>query len=126
METLLNIRSLRKQARDYELTQLEEMLSKFTQVVEEIREEEQQRAAEQAEKEQKLKAYAKQLKDAGISMEDVAALLDNKTTTKQKRPPRPPKYRYTDLDGKVKTWTGQGRTPSALVGKNLDDFLIQS
>ncbi|OCH69552.1 transcriptional regulator [Vibrio diabolicus] len=128
METLLNIRSLRKQARDYQLTQLEEMLSKFTQVVKEIREEEQQRAAEQAEKEQKLKAYAKQLEDAGISIEDVAAVLDNKTTTKQKkkRTPRPPKYRYTDLDGKVKTWTGQGRTPSALVGKNLDDFLIQS
>ncbi|NAW83574.1 H-NS histone family protein [Vibrio sp. V43_P6S15P86] len=126
MDSLLNIRSLRKQSRSYALTQLEDMLSKLTQVVEEIREEEQQRASAQAEKEQKLKAYAKELEKAGLSIEDVAALLSNKTTTKQKRTPRPPKYRYTDLNGDIKTWTGQGRTPSALVGKNLDDFLIKS
>ncbi|HGS4746573.1 TPA: H-NS family nucleoid-associated regulatory protein [Vibrio parahaemolyticus] len=128
MNTLLNIRSLRKQARNYELIQLEEMLSKLTQVVEEFRKEEQLRATEQAEKEQKLKAYAKQLEEAGISIEDVAAVLSNKASTKQKkkRIPRPPKYRYTDQNGEIKTWTGQGRTPSALAGKKLDDFLIKS
>lgn len=126
MNTLLNIRSLRKKARDYQLTQLEDMLNKLTKVVEEIREEEKQQLAEQAEKEQKLKAFAKELEEAGLSIEDVAVVLSNKTTTKKKRPPRPPKYRYTDLNGKVKTWTGQGRTPSALEGKKLDDFLIKS
>ncbi|HIF5960623.1 TPA: H-NS family nucleoid-associated regulatory protein [Vibrio parahaemolyticus] len=128
MDTLLNIRSLRKHARDYELAQLEEMLSKLTQVVEEVRIQEQHRAAEQVEKEQKLKAYARELEEAGLSIEDVAAVLSNSTATRQKkmRTPRPPKYRYTDQKGKVRTWTGQGRTPSALEGKNLDDFLITS
>ncbi|END4451164.1 H-NS histone family protein, partial [Escherichia coli] len=38
-------------------------------------------------------------------------------------------YKYTDVNGETKTWTGQGRTPKALAeqleaGKTLDDFLI--
>ncbi|EGU36842.1 H-NS family nucleoid-associated regulatory protein, partial [Vibrio scophthalmi] len=47
-----------------------------------------------------------------------------KQPIKSKRAPRPAKYRYMDENGEEKTWTGQGRTPSALVDKNLDDFLI--
>ncbi|WP_234919388.1 H-NS family nucleoid-associated regulatory protein, partial [Aeromonas veronii] len=47
---------------------------------------------------------------------------------KAKRAPRPAKYRYQD-NGVEKTWTGQGRMPSAIAsavaaGKSLEDFAI--
>ena len=46
-----------------------------------------------------------------------------------KRAPRPAKYKYTDVDGSEKTWTGQGRTPVVIRdaianGKTLEDFAI--
>lgn len=44
------------------------------------------------------------------------------------RAPRPAKYKYL-VDGKEKTWTGQGRTPKPIQerldqGDSLEDFLI--
>ena len=47
----------------------------------------------------------------------------------KKRQPRPAKYKFTDVNGETKTWTGQGRTPKPIAqalaeGKSLDDFLI--
>ncbi len=67
----------------------------------------------------------------GIAIEDLIAAMsgnDNKVKTKKKREPRPAKYKY-ELDGEEKTWTGQGRTPSAIqeqldAGRSLEDFLI--
>jgi DNA-binding protein H-NS len=54
--------------------------------------------------------------------------LSKQKISKPKRAPRPAKYKYL-VNGKEKTWTGQGRIPSAIqeqldAGKNLDDFLI--
>lgn len=51
--------------------------------------------------------------------------------TRAARPPRPAKYRYTDESGNEKTWTGQGRTPSAIkvqldAGEALQSFLIDA
>ena len=49
----------------------------------------------------------------------------------RKRGKMMPKYAYTDLDGINRTWTGQGKTPLALLklmqktGASLDDFLIK-
>ncbi|MXG37181.1 H-NS histone family protein, partial [Escherichia coli] len=47
----------------------------------------------------------------------------------KKRKVREAKYRFIDVNGEEKTWTGQGRTPKAIAnalanGKTLDDFLI--
>ena len=47
----------------------------------------------------------------------------------KKRQPRPAKYKFIDVNGETKTWTGQGRTPKPIAqalaeGKSLDDFLI--
>lgn len=46
-----------------------------------------------------------------------------------KREPRPAKYQYSDAEGNVQTWTGQGRQPVPIreaiaQGKTLNDFLI--
>ncbi len=130
-KTLLNIRSLRAFSRELTLEQLEEALDKLTIVVEERKEAEEADRAAQAEQEAKLAAIAEQIAQDGIDVEALISALagETKTKAKSKRAPRPAKYKYTDVSGEEKTWTGQGRTPSAIqeqldAGKYLDDFLI--
>ena len=58
------------------------------------------------------------------------SLSATKVTGKSKRAARPAKYQFTDENGELKTWTGQGRTPAVIKkaieeqGKSLDDFLL--
>lgn len=127
---LFNIRSLRGFSRDLTLDQLEEAHSKLTTIVEERREEEEVLRAEQAEREAKLAAIAKQIKEQGIDVNElVSALSSKKVKSKGKRQARAAKYKYVDDNGVEKTWTGQGRTPSVIqkaldAGKTLDYFAI--
>ena len=121
---LLNLRTLRAQSRTYSLEQLQEGLKKLTQVVNERQEEEAKRVAGQREREEKLETYRQLLQADGITVEDLMTLASHSKHKKATRKPRPAKYRYIDDDGHEKTWTGQGRTPTFLVDKNLDDYLI--
>ncbi len=130
-KTLLNIRSLRAYARELTMEQLEEALDKLTTVVEERRDAYEEEKAANAEREAKLSEYAQMIAKDGIDLEDLIQALsgETKTKTRKKREPRPAKYKYIDTNGEEKTWTGQGRTPSAIQtlldqGKSLDDFLI--
>jgi len=130
-KTLLNIRSLRAFSRELTLEQLEEALDKLTIVVSERKESEEADRAAAAEQEAKLAAIAEQISKDGIDVEALISALsgESKTKTKSKRAPRPAKYKYVDGSGDEKTWTGQGRTPSAIqeqldAGKSLEDFLI--
>ncbi|GAK84362.1 DNA-binding protein H-NS [Vibrio ponticus] len=129
-KTLLNIRSLRAYSRELTLEQLEEALEKLTLVVTERKEVEEEERAARAEQEAKLAAIAEQIAKDGIDVDALISALagETKTKTKSKRAPRPAKYKYLD-NGEEKTWTGQGRTPSAIQaeldsGKSLEDFLI--
>jgi len=130
-KTLLNIRSLRAFSRELTLEQLEEALEKLTVVVSERKEAEEEERAALAEQEAKLSAIAEQIAKDGIDVDALISALagETKTKTKSKRAPRPAKYKYVDPNGEEKTWTGQGRTPSAIqalldAGKSLDEFLI--
>ncbi|MDN3613142.1 H-NS family nucleoid-associated regulatory protein [Vibrio gallaecicus] len=131
-KTLLNIRSLRAFSRELTLEQLEEALDKLTTVVQERQESEAEERAAKAEQEAKLAAIAEQIAKDGIDVADLIAALSGETKSKgpkAKRAPRPAKYKYVDTNGEEKTWTGQGRTPSAIQdllnsGKSLEDFAI--
>ncbi|PHM38747.1 histone-like nucleoid-structuring protein H-NS [Xenorhabdus innexi] len=129
LKSLNNIRTLRAQARECELSTLEEMLEKLTIVVEERRDEESQARAQIEERTRKLQEYREMLEKDGIELSDLVDALSGKATGKSKRATRPAKYSYID-EGEVKTWTGQGRTPAVIKkaieeeGKSLDDFLI--
>lgn len=131
-KTLLNIRSLRAFSRELTLEQLEEALDKLTIVVQERQESEAEERAAKAEQEAKLSAIAEQIAKDGIDVADLIAALSGEAkskTTKAKRAPRPAKYKYIDANGNEKTWTGQGRTPSAIqeqldAGKSLEEFAI--
>ena len=129
--TISNIRSLRAAARELTTEQLEEALDKLTDVVEERREADDAEAEFLAEQEVKLAAAAEQIAQMGIDVDALISALagESKSKSKSKRAPRPAKYKYLDHDGAEKTWTGQGRTPSAIqeqldAGKSLHDFLI--
>ncbi|WP_413738899.1 H-NS family nucleoid-associated regulatory protein [Sodalis sp. RH21] len=128
LKSLNNIRTLRAQARELELSTLEEILEKLTAITEDRRTEEAAFRAENEGRLAKLEKYRQQLQEDGI---DPSELLASVVATKAKkaRDPRPAKYKYTDEFGESKTWTGQGRTPKAMKalldsGKSLEDFAV--
>ncbi|AZL85306.1 transcriptional regulator [Aliivibrio salmonicida] len=133
IKTLLNLRSLRSLralSREMTLEQLEEALEKLQAVVAERQETEAEDRALLAEKQAKLEEFRQMMIESGIAPEDLLDTMSSTTVkTKQKRAPRPAKYKFLDHAGEEKTWTGQGRTPSALQvhldsGKSLEEFAI--
>ena len=132
LKVLNNIRTLRAQARECSLETLEEMLEKLEVVVNERRDEDSHAQAEVEERTRKLQQYREMLLADGIDPNELLnSLTVAKAPGKAKRAARPAKYQYTEENGEVKTWTGQGRTPAVIKkamdeqGKQLDDFLIK-
>lgn len=130
LKTLLNLRSLRSYSRDLSLEQLEEAFEKLMTVVDERQNAEAQEQAEKAEQQAKLAALTSQISKDGIDIQALLNTLSGDTKKKVKRAPRPAKYKYVDSSGTEKTWTGQGRVPSAIQiqldsEKSLDEFLIK-
>ncbi len=128
LKALNNIRTLRAQAREIPLSELEEMLEKFSVVVTERREESSASEAAIREKEEKLAKYRELLLQDGIDPNELLSILTPTGKTRAKRAPRPAKYKYVE-DGQEKHWTGQGRTPAVIKsaidgGQSLEDFLI--
>ena len=130
LKVLLNIRSLRATCRELTLEQLEEGLEKLTAIVTERQQDESAERQARAEHQRKITEYAEMLKAAGIDPAELVGsiAIDAPKAGKGKRAPRPAKYRYLD-NGVEKTWTGQGRMPSAIAkavaeGKSVEDFAI--
>lgn len=129
LKNLNNIRSLRAMAREFSVDVLEDMLEKFRVVTKERRDEEEQLQRQRAEQQAKINALLAQMQADGISPEELLSITPATARSVKKREPRPAKYRFIDLNGETKTWTGQGRTPKPITqalaaGKSLDDFLI--
>ena len=129
LKNLNNIRSLRAMAREFSVDVLEDMLEKFRVVTKERRDEEEQLQRQRAEQQEKINTLLALMKADGIEPEELLSMTTVTSRAVKKRQPRPAKYRFTDLNGEVKTWTGQGRTPKPIAqalaaGKSLDDFLI--
>ena len=129
LKTLNNIRSLRNLARDLTLEQLENINQKLQLVISEKREEAELLERQTEERKARIEKYKTLLIQDEITAEELAEILGEKTFVKKKREARPAKYQYTDENGQVKTWTGQGRTPKAIqaaldAGKSLESFAI--
>ncbi|HHA2008758.1 DNA-binding protein StpA [Enterobacter quasimori] len=130
LQNLNNIRTLRAMARELSLDILEEMLEKVRIVVEEKQHEQSELEQQRAEQQDKINALLERMKADGISPSDLLGTeraLAGKPAKKRKV--REAKYRFIDVNGEEKTWTGQGRTPKPIAnalanGKTLDDFLI--
>ncbi|KMV30711.1 H-NS histone family protein [Photobacterium swingsii] len=129
LKALLNLRSLRALAREYTLEQLQEGLEKLQTVVSEREESEAEEIAKEKERTEKLNQYREMLLADGIDPEELLGSLGGAKAPKAKRAARPAKYKFVDENGEEKTWTGQGRTPSALKtaldqGRSLEEFEI--
>lgn len=129
LKTLNSIRRLRHLARELTLEQLENINQKLQLVISEKREEAEQLERLAKERKNRLAKYKTLLMQDEITLEELAEILDERGSTKKKREARPAKYQYTDENGQLKTWTGQGRTPKPIqtalnAGKSLEDFAI--
>ncbi|QUM76892.1 H-NS histone family protein [Moritella sp. 24] len=129
IKIFLNARSLRAATKELTIEQLDDVLIKFTKIVEDRKEVEAADLEKQQEKQAKMNEILLQLKENGISPEELMNLTDTSVEkTKTKRGPRPAKYAY-DLNGETKTWTGQGRMPLPLQEimnekGSIEEFLI--
>ncbi|OOF69523.1 H-NS family nucleoid-associated regulatory protein [Rodentibacter caecimuris] len=129
---LTNLRSLRAAIRELSLEQAESALEKLQLVVNEKRAEISELQKAEQERRQRIEKYRELMIKEGLTAADLADILapnELKQKNRGKRQPRPAKYQYTDENGNVKTWTGQGRTPRAMqaaldAGKPLSDFEI--
>lgn len=131
LKILNNIRILRAQTKEYTLKTLEEMLKKLKLVVNERRKKDNQFQEKIAEHAKKLQQYRDMLMADGINPSELLHSMNSiKLSKKNKRIMRPAKYRYINKYGEVKTWTGQGRTPTIIKeaiykkNKTLEDFLL--
>ncbi|OOS01788.1 DNA-binding protein H-NS-like protein [Canicola haemoglobinophilus] len=129
-KVLTSIRSLRAAAKELTLEELEGALEKLQAIVNEQRQMIEENQKKEQERLERIEKYKELLAQDGLTLADLA---DNPTTTtkrpRKKMKPRKAKYQYIDQNGQVKTWTGQGRTPSAIqaelnAGKSLADFAI--
>ncbi|HHF5700510.1 TPA: H-NS family nucleoid-associated regulatory protein [Haemophilus influenzae] len=123
---LNNIRTLRVLLREEITTQdLEDFKNKILLVLEEKKEEEKMIAEQQRQQQEKLEEVKQILEQKGLTTEDLSAFLNiTEVKEKKERKKAEPKYKFLDAQGNEKFWTGQGRTPRELQGKNLEDFLI--
>lgn len=123
---LNHVRTLKALLRDeVDFETFEQFSFKVLEVIEERRKEfEAQKAQEQAQLDF-IENMKKLAEEQGIDFNQIIN-NNNQEVKKQrkKQEPRPAKYEFLDAEGNLKTWTGQGRTPRELAGKNLEDFLI--
>lgn len=130
LTSLNNFRYLRTEVRKYSLETLNDILEKFTAIVEERREEEASAGAKALQHEKKLEKIREMLASEGVDINELLPSSPQHTSLSQERKKRPAKYQYVSPQGEHQTWTGQGRTPSVIQkaldqGKSLDDFLIE-
>lgn len=134
-KTLLNQRSLKPFIRDnFTFEEASMLLGKLETVVNMMKTEHEENERLESEKQAKIESVVAKVREEGLDVEALIASLSGgasgtASVTKSKREPRPAKYQFDD-NGKSRTWTGQGRIPSALQaalseGKSLDDFLIE-
>lgn len=129
LKDLKNVRQLRAVLRTCTAAEIAEIAGKITEIQKE-------REKEEAKLQEAIKARERSVSNAlsflekeDIDVYDLIAALNQKSC--KKRGKMMPKYAYTDLDGINRTWTGQGKTPLALLklmqktGASLDDFLIK-
>lgn len=129
LKDLKNIRQLRAALRTCSVAEIADIAGKIN-VIQKEREKEEEKLQEAMKaRERSVNNALSFLEKEDIDVYDLIAALNQKSV--KKRGKMMPKYAYTDLDGINRTWTGQGKTPLALLklmqktGASLNDFLIR-
>lgn len=131
LKILCNIRLLRAHVRALPSEILEDILDKFTAIVQERREEDAIRQKEEQERREKIERLRTMMLEDGIEPLELIASADISNKSRKPRARRPPKYEYLDEKGEIRTWTGQGRTPKCIAeqlasGATLEEFELTS
>lgn len=131
LQNFNSIRALRALARQFSTQELIELLQKLRTVIDERREEERLLQHQSAQRDEKIEQWLRLIQAEGIHPQELQGGYGEGSGTMRGGPrkPRPAKYRFVDINGMTKTWTGQGRTPKTIAkalrqGKSLEDFLI--
>lgn len=127
-----NIRSIKAQTRNIPLEQLYLIQTKLKQIINERQQEDDEAKQNLIEHNKKIDAYLQQIKNDGVAVTELLKKANLPAFKKRRkmRHPRPPKYKYIDNEGNLRTWTGQGRMPKPIQlalnsqTKSLSDFLI--
>ena len=129
LKDLKNIRQLRAALRTCSVAEIADIAGKINVIHKEREKEEEKLQEAMKARERSVNNALSFLEKEDIDVYDLIAALNQKSV--KKRGKMMPKYAYTDLDGINRTWTGQGKTPLALLklmqktGASLDDFLIR-
>ncbi len=127
---LSNIRMLRATLKksNADADEVEGIISKLTTIKSEIEEEVKAQEAAIQKKQEGIEQIKNIMNTYGITIEDLSKTVGSETSRKVRS--MSPKYRYVDLDGVERTWTGQGKLPNALKqllasnGKSKEDYRI--
>lgn len=124
-DILLHTRKLQAALKDFSIDELKLAAEKIAKIIDKREYKLLQDQEAKKERINMIQSIKQQLKESGLSINDLDAI----TKTKRKNTPRPPKYSIKNQDGELITWTGQGRMPNIFkyeleTGKTLDDFLI--
>ncbi len=128
VKVLSHSRRLNSATKKLSLQELYNIKEKLEKIIEQRLEAEKEAKKKNAEKAKKIKEYKKMLAKDGINLDEL--LRENGEKNGRKRAPRPPKYKITDDNGKITTWTGQGRMPNVFkkqvdAGVSIEKFLIK-
>ena len=116
---LKNNRNLKAFFREATSSEIEGILDKIKDLYDEVKEkEEQQEKARQA-RLQFLSGVLDSLDSHNFTVEDLAALKNQ--VNKESRPKMLPRYRYININGEERFWSGQGKIPKELKEVMLRD-----
>lgn len=109
LELAGNKAKARAAAKELTIAQLENLIIGFNNALEKLKEEEDARQAEEAEKTARAEEIARLIAESGLTMEEISALSAPKASTTKGKTVEP-KYRL-EVNGETYEWTGRGRTP---------------
>ena len=132
IEILTSFKLLKNAVASLDSSQLADVINRLQKIYDEKKIVEELDARKRQEREEALKAIRSVMAENRLTAEDLSLLAEDTAGEKTVRKRVvPPKYKFTDENGTVMTWTGQGRTPLAFrqcierEGKSMEDYLIK-
>lgn len=111
LRALKNSRNLLAALREASLDDIDYIIQRLLEIKEKLQKDRLEDEMRKAKRQEALTKAMNFLNENNISIDD---LIRTKDVTKHKRAKFKIRYKYTDIDGVQRTWTGQGKTPTPL------------
>ncbi|MBO5566857.1 MAG: H-NS histone family protein [Succinivibrio sp.] len=133
LQQMNNLRMLRYLFKDSSESFIDSVIKKLSVVRDEIHKRTEDQLLEEKKKDSALKKALETLQSSNITPEDLIAYQERLSGkhANDGRKSVAPKYRYIDLKGVERTWSGRGKIPATLQeiistkGISIDSFLIE-